>query len=371
MRIARYRVHQVRPRYTLVRIETDTGLTGWGEATLEGFGPAVAGAVDQYMSLIAGEDPRRIEHCWQRMYRGGFYRGGPVLCSAISGIEHALWDILGKSLGVPVHVLLGGAVRDRIRMYAQAHGETPERLAAEVRRRLDEGLTAVKLVPCAATPAIAAPAEVERVAALVAAAREAAGPAVDLAVDAHGRLSPAMALQVAAAIEPYGPMFLEEPCLPGNTAAMASIARGTRVPIAAGERLFTRWGFRELLEARAIAVAQPDPAHAGGIAETRRIAAMAEAYDVALAPHCPLSPVALAACLQIDACTPNFLIQEYVDLGEQWLARPFVLDAGHLLIPSAPGLGIEIDEAKLAALEYDGRWTGPQWSHEDGTVAEW
>ncbi len=366
MRIARHQLFHVRPRFLLVKIETDTGLAGWGEATLEGNTPAVAGAVDQLMAMITGEDPRRIEHLWQRMYRGNFYRGGPVLCTAISGIEHALWDILGKSLNVPVHALLGGAVRDRIRVYGQIHGRTPEQVLEQYRQRRAEGLTAFKLPIPGPVKILDTPETVERVADLMAAVRDEAGTAIDIALDAHGRLSPAVAIQMAAALAPYHPMFLEEPCLPENVDTMVTIARSTPIPIATGERLLTRWGFREVIEKQAAAILQPDPAHAGGILESRKIAAMGEVYYMAVAPHCPLSAVALAACLQLDACLPNFLIQEFVSLGEDLLVRPFVIENGYVAVPQGPGLGIEVDEEKLAALAYDGRWRSPGGDHLHG-----
>ncbi|MBI4579732.1 MAG: galactonate dehydratase [Planctomycetes bacterium] len=371
MRIEHHQVHHVRPRHLLVRIVTDGGLVGWGEATLEGHTLAVAGAIGQLMRMIAGEDPRRIEHLWQRMYRGSFYRGGPVLGSAISGIEQALWDILGKSLNAPVHALLGGAVRDRIRMYAQIDASTPERAVEDYRRKRATGITAFKLVPWDAVKPVDSPAVVQRVVDTMEALRTEAGDGVDFALDAHGRLSPAMSIRVAEAIAPYQPMFLEEPCLPENVDAMVTVARSTTVPIATGERLITRWAFREVIEKQAAAILQPDPSHVGGILETRKIAAMAETYYMAVAPHCPLSGVALAACLAVDACLPNFLIQEHVTLGEDLLAEPFVIEGGHVAVSTKPGLGIEIDESKLAALACDGHWQTPELRHDDGAVADW
>lgn len=371
MKITSYNLYAIRPRNLLVRIETDKGICGWGEATLEGYVPTVAAAVDQLMTMIAGEDPRRIEHLWQRMYRGGFYRGGAVLCSAISGIEQALWDILGKSLNVPVHALFGGAVRDRIAVYGQILSGTPEQAVAQYQQRRQEGLTAFKLLPWEQVRIVDAPAVVQRAAETIRALREEAGSAVQFAVDGHGRLSPATAVQIAATLEPYELMFFEEPCLPENVDAMVTIARATRIPIATGERLCTRWAFREVLEKQAAAIVQPDPSHVGGIWETRKIAAMAEVYYAAVAPHCPLSAVALAACLQVDACTPNFLMQEFVSLGEDLLVKPFVVKDGHIDVPTSPGLGIEIDEAKLAALRFDGKWATPELRHADGSVADW
>jgi galactonate dehydratase len=364
-------LYPIRPRYLLLRIRTDTGITGWGEATLEGRTRTVATAVGELFELIKGEDPCRIEHLWQRMYRAGFYRGGPILCSAISGIEQALWDILGKSLGVPVYQLLGGAVRHRIRFYRGIHGDSPEAVVGQMRRLRAEGLTAFKLGPWGATKVVDSPAKIEHATAMLAALREAGGSEIDIALDGHGRLSPAMAIQFARALEPYRPMFLEEPCLPENVDTMVRVARSTSIPIATGERLFTKWGCREVLEKQAAAILQPDPSHCGGIFEARKIAAMAEVYYAGVAPHCPLSAVALAACVQLAACTPNFVIQEHVSLGEELLARPFVLKDGHLDVPTAAGLGIEIDEAKLASLAFDGSWQTPELRHDDGAVADW
>lgn len=371
MRIVNYRLYHVRPRFLLLRIETDNGLYGWGEPTLEGNTRVVATAVEQLIDLIRREDLRRIEHLWQRMYRGAFYRGGPVLCSAISGIEQALWDILGKSLNVPVHQLLGGRVRDRIRLYGQMRGKRPEVLVERFRRLRERGFNAVKFSPWRAVPMIDSPAAMDRVVEAVAAVRTEAGNAVDLALDAHGRLTPAMAIQFAKALEPYRLMFIEEPCLPENVDAMVTVARSTPIPIATGERLFTKWGFREVLEKQAAAIIQPDLSHAGGIFEGRKIAAMAEVYYTAVAPHCPLSAVSLAACLQLAACIPNFLIQESLTLGDELLTQPFILKDGHVDVPTGPGLGIDVDPQKLAALTYDGSWQTPQWQHLDGSVADW
>ncbi len=371
MRIARHQLYHIRPRYLLLTLETDTGLIGWGEPTLEGQTQAVAAAVESLLRLIADEDPRRIEHLWQRMYRGGFYRGGPVLCSAISGIEQALWDILGKSLNVPVYQLLGGAVRDRIRIYGQIGSATPEAALEHYRKRRAEGLTAFKFGPWQAIKPVDSPAVVEQAVAVVEALRNEAGSSIDLALDAHGRLSPAMAIRFARALEPYHPLFLEEPCLPENIDTMVTVARSTSIPIATGERLFTKWGYRQVLEKQAAAILQPDLSHMGGIFEARKVAAMAEVYYASVAPHCPLSAVSLAACLQLDACTPNFLMQEHISLGEDLLVEPFVIRDGYVDLPTGPGLGIDVDEGKLAALIYDGAWQTPELRHEDGSVADW
>jgi len=371
MKITRIETFFVRPRWVFLKMETDAGQAGWGECSLEGWGATVAAAVREMSGYLLGQDPRRIEHHWQALYRGAFYRGGPVLLSALSGLEQAMWDITGRSLGGPVHELLGGRVRDRIRLYGHVGGETWGDYVASGRQNLARGFTAVKTCPFRAVRFVESPAFVEEVVRRVAALREAAGAAMDIGIDFHGRVSPAMAVQLCRALEPYRPMFVEEPCLPENVEEMARIARATSIPIATGERLFTRWAFRAVLQRQAAAIVQPDLSHCGGIFEARKIAAMAEVHYAAVAPHCPLGPIALAASLQLAACTPNFLCQEHCTLGEGYLVRPFELKDGHVDVPAGPGLGIEIDEAALAERLYEGDWRNPTLRHDDGSVADW
>jgi galactonate dehydratase len=371
MKVKHFETFYTKPRHLLVRIETDTGIHGWGEPTLEGHCEAAAAAVADLMEMVVGQDPRRIEHLWQRMYRGSYYRGGPVLCSAISGIEQALWDILGKSLNVPVWQMLGGRVRDRIRIYAQVRGRHTEAIVERLRRTKELGFKAFKFGPLRPTNIVDKPHRIEYIVDMMQKLRAEAGDEAEFMFDAHGRLSPAMSIQLAKALEPIRLMFLEEPCLPENIDMLARIARSTSVPIATGERVFTKWGFREVLEKQAAAVIQPDLSHVGGIFEARKVAAMAEAYYVGVAPHCPLSAVSLAACLQLSACTPNFVIQEQKSLGEDLLVEPFVVKDGYVDVPSRPGLGIEVDEQKLAALKHDGSWRNPELEHPDGSVADW
>ena len=372
MKITRFETFHVRPRWLCLRIETDNGLVGWGEPTLEGRAQTVETAVREMMRELIGQDPRRIEHHWQTLQRGGFYRGGPVLSSALSGIEQALWDILGKHLGVPVYQLLGGRVRDRIRLYGwsggQPTGDYVESVKKSVRAR---EFTAYKLVPVPAMSAIETPAAIDRVVELVANVRAEIGREADLALDFHGRVSPAMARLLARQLEPYQPFFLEEPVLPGDTTALLEVARSTTIPIAVGERLYTRWQFQDVIERQAVAVVQPDLSHCGGIWEARKIAAMAESRNIAVAPHCPLGPIALAASLQLAACTPNFLIQEHLTLGENLLVEPFRVVDGHIAVPEKPGLGIEIDEQALRARIFAGDWRAPQFRLPDGSYAEW
>jgi galactonate dehydratase len=362
----------VEPRWHFLKMHTDEGIVGLGEPIVEGRARTVATAVQELGEYLIGQDPRRIEHHWQVMYRGTFYRGGPVLVSAISGLEQAMWDILGKWLGVPVYQLLGGACRERIRVYAHCGGETPEEAAAAARSAVAQGFTALKTGIDAPVRIVDTQEYVERQAARLEAMRAAIPPTVDLAVDLHGRVSPAMAIRLAKRFEEFGLLFLEEPVLPENVDALVTVARATSIPIATGERLFTRWGFREVLEKQAAAVLQPDLCHAGGIGEVRKIAAMAETYYAAIAPHNPLGPISLAAGLQLDACIPNFLCQEQVSLGEGYLKEPFVVRDGYIDLPTGPGLGIELDEEALAEKLYDGGWQTPLlFREDDGSFAEW
>ncbi len=372
MKITRLETFHVRPRWLLVRVHTDAGICGWGEATLEGRSLTVETMLREMEHGLVGQDPRRIEHIWQSLHRGGFYRGGPVHGSALAGIDIALWDILGKSLNTPVHQLLGGRVRDRIRLYAWTDAGTADDYVNSVRDLRDRrGLTAFKYNATGqmrpVSPLQVMEGAVDRFQKL----RETAGSAIDIATDFHGRLTFADAKRLVRRLEPHHPFFIEEPVLPGDVEGMRLIAESTSVPIAAGERLFSRWDFQPLFDSRAISIAQPDLAHAGGISETRRIAALAESRDILVAPHCPLGPVALAACLQVDAACPNFLIQEHVTLGETLLRDAFVPEEGYLQVPAGPGLGIEIDEHKLAAERFDGVWHTPRFTAEDGGFSEW
>jgi len=360
----------VKPRWLFLKVHTDEGIVGLGEPLIEGRAHTTAAAVQEIGRYLIGKDPRRIEHHWQAIYRGQYYRGGPILSSALSGIEQALWDIMGKWLGQPVYQLLGGATRDKIRMYGWLSGETYGEYLENAKVK-PGGFTALKTGLAGVFRAVDTPAKVEGVVRRFAAIREAVGSDVDVAIDFHGRVSPAMAIRLARALEPYEPMFIEEPVLPENVDALAMVAQSTTIPIATGERLFTRWGFRQVLQKQAAAILQPDISHAGGILECRKIAAMAECYYVAIAPHCPLGPIALAACLHLDACTPNFLVQEHVTLGEGYLKEPFKIVDGYVDLPKGPGLGIELDEEAVADKLYDGSWETPRFWHEDGSVADW
>ena len=382
MRITDYELFAVPPRWLFLRIETSDGLVGWGEPVVEGRVKTVRGAVEELMDdFLLGEDPMRVEDHWQRLYRGGFYRGGPVLMSAIAGIDQALWDIRGKSFDAPVYELLGGRVRDRVRVYQWVGGDRPEGVADAAREKVDAGFTALKMNATSELRRIDTPAAVESVGERLAAVREAVGPDVDIGVDFHGRVAKSMAKRLADALEPNDPFFIEEPVLPEQNEFLPHLASHTSIPIATGERMYSRWDFKEVFESGAVDVIQPDLSHAGGITETHKIASMAEAYDVALAPHCPLGPVALASCLQVDACSPNALIQEqsldihYNEGGDvlDYLADPSVFDyeEGYVSLPDGPGLGVEPDEEVLRERAGHDDWHNPIWRHDDGGVAEW
>ena len=362
--------------YVFVQVDTSDGLTGLGEASLGGQTHAVLGAVRDLEPLLLGADPSRIEHLWQQAYRHAFWHGGPTFLSALAGVEVALWDIRGQALGVPIHKLLGGPVRDRIRAYANGpRGDTPEEVAGSAVDLVGRGFTALKMAPWEAMPILASRGRIDAGIEKVRAVREAVGPAVDLMVDAHGRLSPPVATRAAKALAPLGITFLEEPTLPGHAPALVRVARGSPVPIAVGERHYTRWAFDELLASRAIAVLQPDIIQSGGIAEARRVAAMAEAHFVAVAPHNPWSWVNTVASLHLDAALPNFLMQEVVTDPEPWneavIADPPRLDAeGFFPAPTAPGLGIALDpQAAKRFPPVTGR--PPALWHDDGSVADW
>lgn len=382
MRIVDYDLYAVPPRWLFLRVETDDGTVGWGEPVVEGRARTVKEAVSELMDgYLLGEDPLPVADHWERLYRGGFYRGGPVLMSAIAGIDQALWDIKGKHLGAPVHQLLGGPVRDSVRVYQWVGGDRPEGVAEAAREKVDAGFTALKMNGTPELERVESPAAVDRAAERLRAVREEVGPEVDIGVDFHGRATKTAAKQLVAALEPYEPFFVEEPVLSGHDDALADIAASTSTPIATGERMFHRTDFKRIFEENAVDIIQPDLSHAGGITEVQRIAAMAGAYDVSVAPHCPLGPVALASCLQLDAVAPNALIQEqslniHYNEGSDlldYLADPsvFEYEGGYVDLPERPGLGVDIDEEAVEAAAGDHDWHSPVWRHEDGSVAEW
>lgn len=385
MKITKIETFHVKPRWLFLKISTDEGIVGFGEPVVEGNSKAVEAAVHGFGRILIGENPCNIEHLWQKMYRGSFYRGGPVLTSAISGIEHALWDIKGKYHNMPVYEMLGGAVRDKIRVYPHIDGAYPntgdtstDHWVACALKRKDQGYTAMKLGLDGPMKFLENPEIMDAFVTKFAALRQAVGNNFDIAIDFHGRVSPAMAIKLCQALEPYHPMFVEEPVLPGNVDALVQVKNATTIPIATGERLFTKWGFKDVLEKQAAAIVQPDACHAGGILEIKKIAAMAEVYFCGVAPHNPLGPISLAACLQIDACIPNFVIQEFPaldngwDRGEVYLKNPFVVKNGYIDLPKGVGLGIEINEESLLEMAYDGDWQTPLFTdRDDQSVADW
>jgi galactonate dehydratase len=382
MKIKALELFQVPPRWLFLKITTDDGLEGWGEPVVEGKAATVQTAVEEMSDFLIGAEAGNIEDIWQTLYRGGFYRGGAVLMSAISGIEQALWDIKGKRLGVPVYELLGGPVRDKMRVYAWIGGDRPAELIAMARERMEQGYSAVKMNATGDMEWIDSLAKVQEAVERVGALREAVGSRLEIGIDFHGRVHKGMAKVLARALDEFRPAFYEEPVLPENNEALLEIARHTSVPIATGERMFTRWAFKQLLATGGVDIIQPDLSHTGGIFEGRKIAAMAEAYDVAVAPHCPLGPITLAASLQLDFCTPNAFIQEqslgiHYNQGSDlldYLADPAVFhyDNGYVARLTAPGLGITIDEAKVReAAQVGHRWRNPVWRNADGSVTEW
>ena len=368
MRVTKLETMLVRPRWLFLKVHTDAGIVGWGEPIVEGRAKTCATAIEELGEYLIGKDPRDIVHHWQAMYRHAFYRGGPVLTSAISGIDMALWDIKGKALGVPVYELLGGPTRSKVRVYAHVRNDP-----AILKQRKAEGFRAFKTGVLNGTRSgiVASKKFISEAAEVFAELRQAGGDDVDIGIDFHGAISPQTAKLLIKAYEPYQPMFIEEPVPCQNVDVMADIARGTHLPIATGERIFTKWGFREILEKGAASILQPDLCHAGGITEVRLIAGMAEAYYAAIAPHNPLGPISLAAGIQLAASIPNFLCQEQVSLGEGYLRDPFKVNAGYIDVPTKPGLGIEIDEDQLAAhIGHD--WQNKQtYDPADGSVVDW
>jgi galactonate dehydratase len=382
MRITKLTTFVVPPRWLFLKIETDAGVTGWGEPVVEGRAETVAACVAELSDYLIGKDPSAIEDHWTVLYRGGFYRGGAIHMSALAGIDQALWDIKGKVLNQPVHALLGGPLRQKMRVYSWIGGDRPQDIVNGAKEVAAKGFTAIKMLATEELSFLDSHAKLDAVIARVAALRQAMGPDFGIAVDFHGRLHRPMAKQLAKELDPYRLMFIEEPVLSEHTEALREIANHTATPIALGERLFSRWDFKKILSDGVVDIIQPDPSHAGGITETRKIAAMAESYDVGLALHCPLGPIALAACLQLDAVCYNAVIQEQ-SLGIHYnksndlldyIADPsvFAYADGYVAIPGGPGLGISINEEAVrrgAAMGH--RWRPPVWRHQDGSFAEW
>jgi len=382
MKITDVRAYLVRPRWCFVEITTDSGLVGWGEPVVEGRASTVKACVEELTEYLIGADPMRIEDIWQTLYRGGFYRGGAVLMSAIAGIDQALWDIKGKFYNAPIYDLIGGRCRDRMQVYAWIGGDNPTDVAAAALEKKAQGYHHVKMNATESVGYIDTNSKVDAALARVASIREACGRDFGIAIDFHGRIHKPFAKVLAKKLEEYDPMFIEEPVLCDNYEDFRDIADCCAIPIATGERLFTRWDFKRLFEQGAVDIIQPDLSHAGGITEVRKIAAMAESYDVAIAPHCPLGPIALMACLQLDAVAHNAVIQEQ-SIGIHYNKGGEVLDYmlnkedltyrdGWVELPKRPGLGIEVNKEKvLEENQNPHHWKNPVPRLPDGSVAEW
>lgn len=381
MKITGIKVYTVKPRWIFIKISTDEGIEGWGEMISGTKTDTVVAGAYELGKRIIGRNPFEIERIWQELHRS-FFRGGPINGTIVSGIEMALWDIKGKALNVPVYELLGGAARDKIMVYSWIGGDRPQDVAKEAIDRRDRGFKAIKMNATEELHYIDSFEKVQAVVDRVKSIRDAVGFELNIGVDFHGRVHKAMAKVLAKELEPYKLMFLEEVVLPENEEAFKEIAQHTVTPLATGERLYSRWDFKNILKEGVIDIIQPDIALCGGILESRKIAAMAEAFDIAVAPHAPYGPIALAATLQLDVCTPNVFIQEQ-SLGIHYNKGFDLLDFvknkeifqykdGFLDIPTKPGLGLEIDEELVEKVSAEGLyWTNPSWKNYDGTIAEW
>ena len=381
MKIDKLELFKVAPRWLFLKMTTDDGFTGWGEPVCEGRADTVAAAVKELGAQLIGHRATDIEDAFQLMYRTGFYRGGPILTSAISGIEQAMWDIKGKALGVPVYELLGGRVREKIQVYRWIGGDHPRDTGEAAKEAAAQGYRAVKMNGTDELKWIDTYDRLDETVARVAAIREAV-PDMGIAVDFHGRVHKTMAKQLMHMLEPYRLMFVEEPVLCENEEEFLELRRACPIPIATGERNFTRWGFKRMLTSGGVDIIQPDVSHCGGILETRKIAAMAECFDVAVAPHCPLGPIALAACLQVDFCSPNAFIQEqsagiHYNAGYDllnYLSNPEVFrwKDGECPLLTGSGLGVDVNEDYVREMAKSGHdWHNPIWRDADGVIAEW
>ena len=382
MKITKLTTYRIPPRWMLLKIETDEGVVGWGEPVIEGKARTVETAVHEFSQYLVGQDPRRINDLWQVMYRGGFYRGGAILMSAIAGIDQALWDIKGKALGVPVYQLLGGLVRDRMKTYSWVGGDRPADVIAGIKTLREAGFDTFKMNGTEEFGIIESSAAVDAAVTRIAEIREAFGNQIEFGIDFHGRVAAPMAKVLLRELEPYRPLFVEEPVLAEQAEYYPRLAESTSIPLAAGERMFSRFEFKNVFQAGGISIVQPDLSHAGGISECLKIAGMAEAYDVALAPHCPLGPVALAACLHVDFVSYNAVLQEqsmgiHYNKGGELLdyvvnKEDFKIENGYIKPLPKPGLGVVVDEQRVIEASRNAPdWSNPLWRHPDGSVAEW
>ncbi len=382
MKITEFELFQVPPRWLFLKINTDEGLFGWGEPIIEGRAKTVKAAVEELMEYLKGKDPMQIEDHWNVLYHGGFYRGGPILMSAIAGIDQALWDIKGKYFGVPVYQLMGGKVRDKMRVYSWVGGDRPSIMAKAVKDLVKRGFTALKMNATEETHYVDSFKKIEGVVSRVGSVREIVGDDFGIGIDFHGRVHKSMAKVLIKELEPFHPMFVEEPVLPENNEVLKILANSSSIPIATGERMYSRWDYKKLLTDGTADIIQPDLSHAGGITETKKIISMAEAFDVAAAPHCPLGPIALASSLQVGATCHNVFIQEqslkmHYNKGNDLLdylknKNIFKYNNGFVPLPEQPGLGVDIDEDFVRQESKKWKpWRNPVWRNEDGSVAEW
>lgn len=382
LKIEKVELFKVPPRWLFLKITTKCGIVGWGEPVVEGKADTVKACIKELEQYIMGRNANNIEDIWQILYRGGFYRGGPILMSAISGIDQALWDIKGKYLNVPVHELLGGAVRQKMKMYCWIGGDNPEVVLDQATKKINAGFNAVKMNATGGMEWVSSIKDIKNVANNIKLLREEFGYELDIGLDFHGRVHKPMVKRLIDELAPYEPMFIEEPVLSENNDALRHIYQYTNIPIATGERMFSRWDFKEILHQGVVDIIQPDLSHAGGISEVRRIATMAEAYDIAIAPHCPLGPISLASALHLDFVSSNAIIQEsslgihynrgYDILDYVLNPEVFNVEDGSINLLTKPGLGIEINEEKLKEGQKIGiNWANPIWRNPDGNFAEW
>ncbi|MBF4695780.1 galactonate dehydratase [Fusibacter ferrireducens] len=381
MKISKVTVYEVKPRWIFVKLSTDEGIEGWGEMISGTKTRAVVAGAEEMGAYLIGRNPFEIERLWQEMYKT-FFRGGPINSTIVSGLEMALWDIKGKAYNMPVYEFLGGKARDRIKIYSWIGGDRPDDVAKQALERKNQGFSAIKMNATEELHYVDSYEKIEAVVNRVASIREACGSSFGIAVDFHGRVHKPMAKVLARALEPYQLMFMEEVVLPENEEAFREVARHVSTPLATGERLTSRWQYKNIFREGIIDIIQPDVALVGGILETKKIIAMAETFDMGVAPHAPYGPIALAATLQIDTCSPNVFIQEQ-SLGIHYNKGFDLLDFiknkeifqhkdGFLDIPIKSGLGIDIDEDIVREVSAEGlHWTNPKWKNDDGTMAEW
>lgn len=382
MKITKLTTYRVPPRWMLLKIETDEGVVGWGEPVIEGRARTVETAVQEMEPYLIGADPARINDLWQTMYRAGFYRGGAILMSAIAGIDQALWDIKGKVMGKPVYELLGGLVRDRMKMYSWVGGDRPSDIIEQITKLKAGGFDTFKMNGTEELGMLDTSAAVDKAVQRVAEIREAFGNTIEFGLDFHGRVAAPMAKTLLRELEQFRPLFVEEPVLAEQAEYYPRLAEMTSIPLAAGERMYSRFEFKNVFAAGGLSIVQPDLSHAGGITECLKIASMAEAYDITLAPHCPLGPVALASCLAVDFVSYNAVLQEqsmgiHYNKGGELLdyvinKDDFKIIDGYCNPLPKPGLGVEVDEERvIAASKNAPDWRNPVSRHADGSVAEW